>query len=166
MRAFSDTPRNLTDEMIRAIAAKEGAIFINFHAGYLNQAALEVYERNLEQRNRELSQMMASHAHDPNRFSLDLAIRARYARKMPTVSYRAILEHIDHIVRLVGPDHVGFGSDFDGISAMVPEGMEDVTKYPSLIRGMIEMGYSDEDIRKIAGGNLLRVMRAAEAAAE
>ena len=166
VKAFSETPRNLTDEMIRRIAAEGGAIFINFHAGYLNQAALNVYQTNLGRRNRELSQLLAAHRDDPNRFRLDLAIRARYAKKMPRVSYRAILQHIDHIVRLVGPDHVGFGSDFDGISAMVPEGMEDVSKYPALIRGMIEMGYSDSDIRKIAGGNLLRVMRQCEEAAE
>lgn len=166
VKAFSDTPRNLSDVMIRAIAARGGVVFINFHAGYLNQKALDVYSKNLAARNRELDGMWALHRDDPNRFELDLAIRARYAKKMPPVSYEAILQHIDHIVRLVGPDHVGFGSDFDGISAMVPEGMEDVSKYPTLIRGMMRMGYSDEDIRKIAGGNLLRVMRECEAAAE
>ena len=110
-------------EMIRAIAAKGGVVFINFHAGYLNQSALDVYERNKADRDRDLAAMWALHRDDPNRFELDLAIRARYAKKMPPVSYEAILEHIDHIVKLVGPDHVGFGSDFDGISAMVPEGM-------------------------------------------
>ena len=166
VKAFSDTPRNLTDEMIRAIAANGGVVFINFHAGYLDQAALDVYQTNLDRRNREVADMFALHRDDPNRFHLDLAIRARFAKKMPRVSYRAILDHIDHIVRLVGPDHVGFGSDFDGISAMTPEGMEDVSKYPALIRGMIERGYSDEDIRKIAGENLLRVMKQCEAAAE
>jgi len=62
-------------------------------------------------------------------------------------------------------DHVGLGSDFDGISGMVPRGMEDVSKYPALVKGLIEMGYSDTDIRKIMGGNLLRVMRANEAGA-
>jgi membrane dipeptidase len=166
VRAFSDTARNLTDEMIRAIAAKGGVIFINFHAGYLDQKAHDVYEANLTDRNRDLSQMYAAHADDPNRFALDLAIRARYAKKMPPVGYRAILQHIDHIVKLAGPDHVGFGSDFDGISAMVPEGMEDVSDYPKLIRGMIDMGYSDEAIRKIAGGNMLRVMRECEEVSE
>ena len=166
VRAFSDTSRNLTDAMIRAIAAKDGVIFINFHAGYLNQKAFDVYDRNTADRDRDLAAMWSQHGDDPNRFELDLAIRARYAKKMPPVSYEAILDHIDHIVKLVGAEHVGFGSDFDGISAMVPEGMEDVSKYPNLIRGMMRKGYSDEDIRKIAGENLLRVMRAAEAVAE
>ncbi|MBI1356072.1 MAG: membrane dipeptidase [Acidobacteria bacterium] len=162
VKAFSNTPRNLSDAMIRAIAANGGVIFINFHAGYLNQRALEVYEKNQSARDRDLAAMWAQHRNDPAGPDLDLAIRARYAKKMPPVSYEAILDHIDHIVKLVGPDHVGFGSDFDGISAMVPEGMEDVSKYPSLIRGMMRKGYSDEDIRKIAGENLLRVMRQCE----
>lgn len=166
VKAFSDTPRNLTDEMIRALAAKGGVVFINFHAGYLHQAALDVYQKNLPQRNRDLGDMWALHQNDPNRFQLDLAIRDRYAKKMPPVSHKVILRHIDHIVKLVGPDHVGFGSDFDGVSAMVPVGMEDVSQYPTLIGGMIEMGYSDDDIRKIAGGNLLRVMKLCEEAAE
>jgi membrane dipeptidase len=66
----------------------------------------------------------------------------------------------------MGADHVGLGSDFDGISGMTPKGMEDVSKYPDLVKGMIELGYSDSDIRKIAGQNMLRVMRANEALAK
>ena len=78
----------------------------------------------------------------------------------------AVLRHIDHAVKVMGADHVGFGSDFDGISGMAPEGMEDVSKYPELIKGLIQLGYSDADIRKIAGQNMLRVMRANEAVAK
>jgi membrane dipeptidase len=73
-----------------------------------------------------------------------------------------VLKHIDHAVKTVGSDHVGIGSDYDGISGMVPEGLEDVSKFPELVKGMMRLGYSDADIRKIMGGNLLRVMRANE----
>jgi membrane dipeptidase len=73
---------------------------------------------------------------------------------------------IDHAVKVAGADHVGFGSDFDGVSGMVPVGMEDVSRYPDLVRGLIDMGYADADIRKIMGENLLHVMHAAEEAAE
>ena len=73
-----------------------------------------------------------------------------------------LLKHIDHVAKVAGPDHVGLGSDFDGISGMAPMGMEDVSKYPVLVKGLIEMGYSDADIRKIMGLNILRVMRATE----
>ena len=76
-----------------------------------------------------------------------------------------MLRHIDHVVKIAGADHVGLGSDYDGISGMVPEGLEDVSKYPALVRGLMDLGYSDTDIRKIMGGNLLRVMRANEAVA-
>jgi Ca2+-binding RTX toxin-like protein len=79
---------------------------------------------------------------------------------------QAVLKHIDHAVKVMGADHVGFGSDFDGISGMAPEGMEDVSKYPELIKGLMQLGYPDSDIRKIAGLNMLRVMRENEAVAK
>ena len=77
-----------------------------------------------------------------------------------------LLKHIDHVAKVAGADHVGLGSDFDGISGMVPTGMEDVSKYPILVKGLIGLGYSDQDIRKIMGLNILRVLRANEEAAE
>jgi membrane dipeptidase len=101
-------------------------------------------------------------AASPRRWELKRAIQQRYRARLPKVDIKAALRHIDHIAKVAGPDHVGIGSDFDGISGMVPAGLEDVSKFPALIRGMIDLGYSDDDIRKIAGGNLLRVMRANE----
>jgi membrane dipeptidase len=80
--------------------------------------------------------------------------------KLPHVSWEKIIDHIDHVVKLVGPDHVGLGSDFDG--ANMPEGMEDCTHLPQITEALMRKGYSDEDIRKILGGNLLRVMEASE----
>jgi membrane dipeptidase len=73
-----------------------------------------------------------------------------------------LLKHIDHVAKIAGPDHVALGSDYDGISGMTPTGMEDVSKYPLLVKGLIELGYSDGDVRKIMGLNLLRVLRIAE----
>jgi membrane dipeptidase len=72
---------------------------------------------------------------------------------------KELLRHIDYVAKLVGPDHVALGSDFDGISGMAPRGMEDVSKYPVLVRGLMDMGHSDADIRKMMGGNLVRVIR-------
>ena len=80
--------------------------------------------------------------------------------KLPHVSWEKIIEHIDHVVKLVGADHVGLGSDFDG--ANMPEGMEDCSKLPKITEALLRKGYSDDDIRKILGGNTLRVMAAAE----
>ncbi len=85
-----------------------------------------------------------------------------YQRMLPPVDYKMALRHIDYIAKLVGPDYAGIGSDFDGISGMAPKGLEDFSKFPVLVRGLLELGYSDGDIRKIMGENLIRVMKRAE----
>jgi membrane dipeptidase len=117
-----------------------------------------------DRRDREIAAMMAANQSNPRRWELRRAIQQRYKSQLPKVDISAIVRHIDHAVKLVGADHVGIGSDFDGVSGMVPAGMEDVSKYPSLVKALIAAEYPDTDIRKIMGGNLLRVMRAAEAA--
>jgi membrane dipeptidase len=165
VKALCDTPRNMTDELIKALAAKDGVVFINFNAAYLDNEGWDIHNSTKGTRDREVGDMMRVRESDPARFDLKRSILKRYARLLPPVDYNAVLRHIDHVVKLVGPNHVGFGSDFDGISGMAPRGMEDVSMYPTLVRGMMAMGYSDEDIRKIAGGNLLRIMRRAEAVA-
>lgn len=166
VKAVSPVVRNMPDEIIRAIAARGGVVCINFHAGYLEKAAYDVYIRNRPQRDREIKDVLSLHANNPRKWELVRAIQRRYFLEMPKVSYKAILKHIDHVVRIAGADHVGLGSDFDGISGMAPEGLEDVSKYPVLVKGMIEMGYSDQDIRKIMGLNILRVLRENEEARE
>jgi len=166
LRALCDIPRNMNDDMIRALARQGGVVFINFSVAYLDRKAYDVFVRNRDQRDRDIVDMMALHAGDPRRWEMKRAIQRRYKALLPKVGMDAVLRQIDHVVKTAGADHVGFGSDFDGISGMAPAGMEDVSKYPALIKGMIDMGYSDSDIRKIAAGNLLRVMRANEERAE
>jgi membrane dipeptidase len=162
VKAIAPIVRNMPDNVIRAIAKKGGVICINFHAGYLDKAAYEVYIANRPRRDAEIKDVLALHSNDPARWELVRGIQRRYFAQMPKVDYTALLRHIDHVVKIAGPDHVGLGSDFDGISGMVPVGMEDVSKYPVLVKGMIDMGYSDEDIRKIMGLNILRVLRTVE----
>lgn len=162
VKAIAPIVRNMPDEVIRAIAAKGGVICINFHAGYLDEAAYKVYIANRPERDREIKDVLALHANDPSRWELVRGIQKKYFAKMPKTDYRLLLRHVDHVAKLAGADHVGLGSDFDGVSGMVPTGMEDVSGYPNLVKGLIEMGYSDADIRKIMGLNLVRVMRAAE----
>jgi membrane dipeptidase len=152
VKSISAIPRNMPDDVIRAVAGKGGVICINFHAGYLNPAAYEVYIKNRPKRDAEIK----AAGSDWERVR---RIQTRYYDLMPRVNVKELLRHIDYVARLVGPDHVGLGSDFDGISGMVPIGMEDVSKYPGLVKGLMEMGYKDDDIRKIMGLNLLRVLR-------
>jgi membrane dipeptidase len=165
-KALSDIPRNMSDDILRAIGRKGGVVCINFHAGYLDKRAYDVYMGNRESRVREVKEALALHAASPARWEIVRAILQRYYRMMPPVEVKQLLQHIDHVAKVTGVDHVGLGSDFDGISGMVPRGMEDASKYPVLVKGLIEIGYSDGDIRKIMGENLLRVMRANEAGAE
>ena len=162
VKAIAPIVRNMPDDVIRAIAKKGGVICINFHAGYLDKAAYDVYIKNRPQRDAEIKDILSMRAADPGRWELVRGIQRRYFAEMPKVDYRVLLKHIDHVAKIAGPDHVALGSDYDGISGMTPVGMEDVSKYPLIVKGLIEMGYSDENIRKIMGLNLVRVLRAAE----
>ncbi len=166
VRAVCDIPRNMDDEMLRAVKRNGGAVFVNFSVAYLDQKAYEVFVAYRDNRDREIAETLTLHGGDSRRWEMKRAIQQRYRSQLPKVDIKAALRHIDHIAKVAGPDHVGIGSDFDGISGMAPAGLEDVSKFPELVRGLIELGYPDEDIRKIMGGNLLRIMRANEAIAE
>jgi len=134
-RALSPIARNMTDEMIRALARKGGVIHINFGCEFLSAESAA-----------------ASPYFTPSVKEKKPAPRARLAD---------VVAHIDHVVRIAGIDAVGIGSDFDGVEC-TPEGLDDVSKFPHLTRALLEKGYTAEEIRKIYGGNLLRVMREAE----
>ena len=162
VKAIAPIVRNMPDDVIRAVAKKGGVICINFHAGYLDKAAYEVYIKNRPRRDAEIKDILALKANDPSKWELVRGVQRKYFAEMPKVDYRVLLKHIDHVAKIAGPDHVALGSDYDGISGMTPTGMEDVSKLPLLVRGLIEMGYSDENIRKIMGLNLVRVLRTAE----
>ena len=165
LRALCNIPRNMSDDMLRALAHNRGVIFINFNTAYLDEKAAAAFTRLHTARDREIADMLALNRSNPRRWEMKRAIQQRYKAQLPAVDISAVLRHIDHAAKAVGADYVGLGSDFDGVSGMVPDGMEDVSKYPALVKGLIDMGYSDADIRKIMGENLLRVMRANEAVA-
>jgi membrane dipeptidase len=166
LRALCDIPRNMSDDMIRALARKGGVVNINFNTAYLDRKAYDAFIQFRDQRDRDIADMMGLNGGNPRRWEMKRAIQERYRALVPKVGIDAALRMIDHAVKVAGADHVGFGSDFDGVSGMVPSGMEDVSKYPELVRGLIDMGYPDADIRKIMGENLLRVMRTAEEVAQ
>lgn len=155
-RAISNIPRNMTDDMIRALARKGGVIQINFGCEFLSQASADASSWT----NPEIAKRLRL---------LPEAERRKAAReidaKMPRAKLADVVAHIDHVVKLVGVDAVGIGSDFDGVTC-TPEGLDDVSKFPALTRALVAKGYSAEDIAKIYGGNLLRVMQAAEKVAQ
>jgi membrane dipeptidase len=161
-RALSGHPRNMTDEMIKALAAKGGTIQINFHSVFLDEALYrkeKAIEPELKQMQRDLAGKYAGPGNEQKRAALGRAIDLK-ARSVGTTSWEKIIEHIDHAVKLVGAEHVGLGSDFDG--AFMPAGMEDCTMLPKITAALLARGYSEGDVRKILGENVLRVMDANE----
>jgi membrane dipeptidase len=158
-RAICDAPRNMTDDMIKALAAKGGVIQINYHIGFLDQAAAN--NSNVGDFFKRIGEVDKMYANDPaKRLAETEKVTEETYAKMPPVSWERIVDHIDHAVKLAGADHVGLGSDFDG--AMMPVGMEDCTKLPKITEALLRRGYSEQDIRKILGGNTLRVMEQVE----
>jgi membrane dipeptidase len=162
-RALDDAPRNMTDDMIRALAAKRGVIQINYHVGFLSQEFRDA-DRAEPELGKAIEAETKKRCGDQEACQLieaDKILREYVAQgKLPRVYWTKIIDHIDHAVKLVGADHVGLGSDFDG--ADMPYGMEDATHLPQITNALLEKGYSDSDIQKILGGNTLRVMQEVE----
>lgn len=166
-RAICDHPRNMTDEMMKALAAKGGVIQINYYVGFLSQEL-----RSATQANPELVKQMEAEVErrcgkneacqliEGERLMHDMMAQG----KLPRVEWEKVIEHIDHAVKVAGAEHVGLGSDFDG--AGMPYGMEDVTKIPQITEALLKRGYAEGDIRKILGENTLRVMEEVERVAK
>jgi membrane dipeptidase len=155
-RALCDVPRNVPDDVIESVGRTGGVIMATFVPWFLTPDGAKATEAEWE----EIRRLKAEHPDDPD------AVRAAVeelekTQPTPPSSASDVADHIDHIRDIAGIDHVGVGSDFDGLPAM-PDGLEDVTKYPALFAELADRGYADEDLAKIAGRNLLRVMREAE----
>jgi membrane dipeptidase len=162
-RAICDAPRNMTDEMIKALAAKGGVIQINYHVGFLSQEFRDA-DRAHPEISKEIGAEVKKRCADDEGCQLvegDKVTREYVAQgKLPRVDWTKIIEHIDHAVKLVGADHVGLGSDFDG--ANMPYGLEDASHLPQITNALLAKGYSESDVQKILGGNTLRVMEQVE----
>jgi membrane dipeptidase len=157
-RAISNVPRNMTDEMIQAMAKKGGVIQINLAPDFLSQKVAEAAAARRER----IRQLQAQYKDQPEKLSAERQRMEKEAiATLPRATLDDVVAHIDHAVKLAGVDHVGIGSDFDGIGA-TPVGFDDVSKFPNLTRALLERGYSEKDIRKILGGNMLRFMRQVE----
>ena len=154
-RAF--TPgweRNMSDPMIQALAARGGVIQINFGSAFLDDRYRRAWE---ERRARLVAEIERQNLVPDSPEARAFADAYRAAQPIERTNLAAVADHIDHVVDLVGVDHVGLGSDFDGVGDSLPVGLEDVSKYPGLLAELVRRGYSDTDLAKIAGENLLRV---------
>jgi membrane dipeptidase len=162
-RALCDVPRNMTDQMMKDLAAKGGVVQINYHVGFLSQEFRDAEKANPEI-NKAIAQEVQKRCGDNEGCQLiegDRLTREYVEQgKLPRVDWTKIIEHIDHAVKVAGVDHVGLGSDFDG--ANMPYGMEDATKLPKITDALLKRGFSEGDVKKILGENTLRVMAEVE----
>jgi len=162
-RAIANHPRNMTDEMLRALAKNGGVVMINYHAAFLSEefrVASEKQSGNVVAEMAALSKKCGGNESCTTLEGERLDHEAMAKGTLPKVGWDKIIEHIDHAVKVAGADHVGLGSDFDG--ATMPLGMEDASKLPKITDALLKKGYSDADVEKILGGNLLRVMEQVE----
>jgi membrane dipeptidase len=161
-RAIANVPRNLTDDMIRALAKTGGVVNVIFYPEHIEPG----WSEKKRQVDAEIAPMVqrASEEESGDVAQKKLArdrVRAReYLKRLPPVYVSRIVDHIDHVVKLVGIDHVGIGSDFDGVQA-VPADLKSVADLPKLTAELRKRGYSETDVEKILGGNMLRVMEQA-----
>jgi membrane dipeptidase len=155
-RARCDVPRNVPDEVIELVGRTGGVICATFVPWFLTAEGAEASAAEW----REIRRLKAEHPDDPDAVR-EAVERFEEAQPTPASSVRDVADHIDHIRDMAGIDHVSVGSDFDGLPGM-PDGLEDVSTYPALFVELADRGYPDEDLAKVAGRNVLRVMRAAE----
>jgi membrane dipeptidase len=151
----------MTDDMLRALAKNGGVVHINYFEGFLDRGFMDrLGAMTGEQAQQDAREAAAPKFGDRSQLGpTTRSIDTQRIAKLGRLPLSRLLDHFDHAVKIAGVDHVGLGSDFDGADDQFPQDMEDISKIPNLVRGLMERGYSDEDILKILGGNTLRVMR-------
>ena len=163
-RALCNVPRNMTDDMIKTLAAHGGVIQINYHVGFLSQEYADANKAHPEIGKRIQDEVNAKCGKENEACQImtenELVHKMMQDGTLPAVNWTRIVDHIDHAVKVGGIDHVGLGSDYDGSD--MPIGMEDVTHLPEITQALLDRGYSDSDIKKILGENTLRVMAECE----
>ena len=165
-RALDDHPRNVSDAVLKQVAANGGVVMVNFAPIYVSDA----FRRWSSDHDAEKARLNAPpfgglFIGQPEKAAAALAEWERTHPK-PDVTLAMVADHVEHIAKVAGVDHVGIGSDYDGVGLDLPAGLADVSSYPALLAEMMRRGWSDTDVAKLAGGNILRVMDAAEAVAE
>jgi membrane dipeptidase len=166
-RALTNHPRNMTDDMLRAVQKNGGVVMVNFFSGFDSQAFLNAFRAQAKDRDAAVKQAEADwkRQHPDARhvpFYVYDDTEHAWGAKVPRPPLTALIDNIDHVVKIAGIDHVGLGSDFDGVSNLLPEGIDSAADLPKISQALMERGYSAEDIRKVLGGNLLRVFREVE----
>jgi len=163
-KVFSNHPRNISDELLRRIGKNGGVVMVNFYPAFLDQKYWDAEKARDERLKPQTDALEVKYKDDPKRLEEETK-KLTDANPIPRPSLTVIVDHIDHIAKVAGIDHVGIGSDFDGVPSL-PEGLEGVSDLPKITYELLRRGYSEGDIRKILGENLLRVFAEAEKVAK
>jgi membrane dipeptidase len=163
-RALVNAPRNMTDDMLKAVAKNDGVIQVNFFNGFDD----ETFRKTLDAQAKDHAAAIQKFVDEQKALGKPVdyvqvdRIEREWMSKIPRPPLKALIDHIDHIAKVAGVDHVGLGSDFDGVSGATPQGIDSASDLPKITQALLERGYSAEDIAKILGGNLMRVFREVE----
>jgi membrane dipeptidase len=163
-RALTNHPRNMTDDMLRAVARNGGVVQVNFYNAFIDENYRRAAEAQAKDRNaavKAYTDQLKAAGKTVTYIDAE-RIEREWAAKIPRPPLSSLIDHIDHIAKVAGMDHVGLGSDFDGVSGATPAGMDSAADLPKITQGLLDRGYSAGDIRKILGGNLVRVFGEAE----
>ncbi|MFZ1916021.1 MAG: dipeptidase [Terriglobales bacterium] len=163
-RALTNHPRNMTDDMLRAVAKNGGAVQVNFYNAFVDEnyrKAAEAQAKGRDAAVKAYTDKLKAEGKTPTYLDSE-RIEREWAAKIPRPPLSSLIDHIDHIAKVAGVDHVGLGSDFDGVSGATPAGIDSAADLPKITQGLLDRGYSADDIRKILGGNILRVLGEAE----
>lgn len=163
-RALTNHARNMTDEMLRAVAKNGGVVQVNFFSAFVD----EQYRKADQAQEKEADAAVADYIAKRTAAGLPVSfvdldrMQREWQARIPRPPFKSLIDHIDHIAKVAGVDHVGLGSDFDGVSGAMPQGMDSAADLPRISQALLDRGYSRDDIHKILGGNLLRVFRQVE----
>ena len=164
-RALNDHPRNMTDDMLRAVARNDGVVMVNFFSAFLDQKFLDAYRAQKPERDAAIAAFEKKYKREHNvafvPYAAEAALEKEWAAKIPRPPFDSLIAHIDHIAKVAGVDHVGLGSDFDGVTSL-PQGLDSAADLPRITQALLDRGYTPEQVRKILGGNLMRVFRQVE----
>ncbi|HEV2802346.1 MAG TPA: membrane dipeptidase [Pyrinomonadaceae bacterium] len=163
-RALANRPRNIPDELLRRFAKNGGVVMINFYPVFIDQKAIEASEARNARLKPQRDALNERYKNDPKRLDEELT-KLNEANPLPPTPLSVLVDHFDHVAKVAGIDHVGIGSDFDGVPYL-PEGMKDISQLPNLTYELLRRGYSERDVRKVLGENFLRAFAEAERVAQ
>ncbi len=163
-RALANHPRNMSDDMLRAITKNGGVVQVNFFSAFDDSRYLEASQAQAKERDAAVEMYLAKKraAGQPITYLDEDHVEREWLARIPRPPFSSLIDQIDHIAKVAGVDHVGLGSDFDGVSGATPAGLDSAADLPKITQALLDRGYSADDIRKVLGGNLLRVFRDVE----